>query len=555
LTAQLLVAAFFSNLLALAPSLFVMQVLRRYLAFGVDATLLTLAAGAVLAVLIESLFRRLRMRMAEGLTTHVDETLALAGYDLLSTARAGAVGMIPLERQRAMVLGADAIRSAYSAGNINTLLDLPFALLFLWVLYLLSPLLAGIAAVITLGIFLAGVLSGRLLRPAVARAALAAPERDVLVRSLVEAGDTVRAFDAAPFLLERWREKLSGMYGLMRGIARRQAGVQSLTQLASAVMTVAIIGVGATLVLAGELDVGMLIGANILAGRALGMVGRVAALSEPFARAAQALRVYQEFSRLPTERQEGTALAEYSGGLVLDDVAFTHPGMPAPLFESLHLRLEPGQVLVVSGGNGSGKTTLARLLTGLIEPGRGRVLVDGVDLRQVAAPWWRRQLVYLPQEPGFVAGSIRDNLLLGRAPDKENRLDEVIGEVGLRSFVDRLPGGLDTPLAEGGRNLSLGVRRRLALARALLVDGKLVVFDEPTEGMDAQGGESIYRLLNRLAEEGRTLVLFSHDPYLLRGATWFLDLDHKPVPRLWNREQIQRERERAGKSRQGGAKP
>ncbi|MEJ1354708.1 MAG: ATP-binding cassette domain-containing protein [Candidatus Sedimenticola sp. (ex Thyasira tokunagai)] len=532
----LILAALFSNLLALAPSLFVIQVLNRYLAHGVDATLTTLAVGAVIAILLEMGFRRVRMRMANGFSAHQDERLSLAGYDVLSTASVGALATIPKGRKRSMVLGADTIRAAYSAANINAVLDLPFALLFIGVLYLLSPTLASIAAGMMALVFLVGVVTGMQLAAPTRELAGAATHRERLVAAVVEAEDTVRGFNTGPFLLQRWRNFVHTSFNYAHHIASRQAKMHSFIQASSGLMTIAIIGVGATLVVAGELDVGVLIGANILAGKAMGPISRFALMHEQLAKAAQAMKAYSDFSRLPMERQSGTALKKYQGGIALEDLAFSHPGNNTPLFESVNLRLNPGMVLAVNGSNGSGKTTLARLFVGLLSPTRGQILADGVDLRQLAAPWWREQLIYLPQEPKFVAGTLRDNLLLGREDIGDETISQALETAGLKTFLDQKPDGLDTNISETGQQLSLGVRRRLALARALLKSGRLVIFDEPTEGMDVEGSAMIYRVLNQMVEEKRTIILFSHDKNLLKGAHLYLNLSQKPIPGLTVRQ-------------------
>ncbi|MES9900357.1 MAG: ATP-binding cassette domain-containing protein [Sedimenticola sp.] len=532
----LVLAALFSNLLALAPSLFVIQVLNRYLAHGVDATLTTLAVGAVIAILLEMGFRRVRMRMANGFSAHQDERLSLAGYDVLSTASVGALATIPKGRKRSMVLGADTIRAAYSAANINAVLDLPFALLFIGVLYLLSPTLASIAASMMALVFLVGVVTGIQLAAPTRELAGAATHRERLVAAVVEAEDTVRGFNTAPFLLQRWRNFVHTSFNYAHHIAGRQAKMHSFIQAGSGLMTIAIVGVGATLVVAGELDVGVLIGANILAGKAMGPISRFALMHEQLAKASQAMKAYSDFSRLPMERQSGTALKKYQGGIALEDLAFSHPGNNTPLFESVNLRLNPGMVLAVNGSNGSGKTTLARLFVGLLSPTRGQILADGVDLRQLAAPWWREQLIYLPQEPKFIAGTLHDNLLLGREDISDETISQALETAGLKTFLDQKPDGLDTNISETGQQLSLGVRRRLALARALLKNGRLVIFDEPTEGMDIEGSAMIYRVLNQMVEEKRTIILFSHDKNLLKGAHLYLNLSQKPIPGLTVRQ-------------------
>src|SRR5690606_17206242 len=125
------------------------------------------------------------------------------------------------------------------------------------------------------------------------------------------------------------------------------------------------------------------------------------------------------------------------GRLEFKDVAYWHPGTPAPLFESLNLSLAAGGLLVIRGSNGAGKTTCARLLAGLLTPARGSILADGIDLRQLDPDWWRQQLLYLPQEPEFYDASLRDNLLAQAPAATDGELTEALRTVGLGDFLDQ----------------------------------------------------------------------------------------------------------------------
>jgi ATP-binding cassette subfamily C protein LapB len=242
--------------------------------------------------------------------------------------------------------------------------------------------------------------------------------------------------------------------------------------------------------------------------------------------------MFREFFKMHQERLEGSALREYKGGLQFKDVGFGFPKSSTPLFESLSLNLESGSILVVVGANGSGKTTLARMIVGLIDPRRGHILVDGVDLAQVVPEWWRKQIVYLPQEPRFLSASIRDNLLAFNPDLDDTAIGRLIDTAGLRRFIDESPEGIDSLLVGNGENLSLGMRRRLSLARALATDGMLAVLDEPTEGLDVAGRKQVYAVMNDLASRGCSIVAFTDDPNIMKGVRFVLDLNTKPVPRL-----------------------
>ena len=530
--AEMIAASLLANILALASPLFVIQVLNRYIAHGVDATLATLAAGTIIAILLEFGFRQVRLRLAASVNAPFNQKLTNSAFAVLTGAKSAAGEALAPGLRQQIVSGADTIQNTYAAPNVAALFDVPFALIFIAVLFLLSPTLAVIVSVF-LGLVFAGAL--------MTMATLRAPTRDMLtaggrrgtlIGSAISAADTIRAFNAQEFIRRQWRDESALFHRLHRIVMGRQGMVQTLSISAQALMSVAVIATGAVLVVQGRMDVGSMIGANILAARGLGPIIKLAQMSESFVKARQALALLNEFFKIPQERSEGSALGEFKGGLEFQDLGFAHPGQRTPLFESMSLKLEPNALLVVAGSNGAGKTTLARLIVGLLEPTRGKILVDGVDLGQVVPEWWRKQISYLPQEPGFLNATIRDNLLAGNPDLDDGALNELIRAAGLKSFIDQSPEGFDTPLTANGANLSLGVRRRLALARALATDGMLVVIDDPTEGLDTEGAQLVIDTINKLSKRGRTIIVFSHDPQILAAAPFYVDLDSKPVPKL-----------------------
>ena len=534
---ELIVASLFINVLALASPLFVMQVLRRYVSGGVDATLATLVSGVALAIVLEFVFRQVRVRLARGISVTRDEKAAILGFGVLTKAKASALDQIPPETRREMVNGAAAIESAYNANNITTVLDVPFALVFVLVLYIMKPVLALIAACFLVGVFVLGVLGSLSLHGKTTEAQNAAAAGSALLGTATREQETVRCFNAGGFLRRAWHEHTGHVQRLRRDIVARQALVQSVTQSATGLMSVVIISVGAVLAVIGEFDVGAMIGANILAARAMQPVTKFAQLGAAFAKARQALELLRKLSTVPLEPESGSALSSYKGGVEFRDMAFAYPGATTPLFESMNLKLEPGSILVVVGNNGTGKTTLARLLVGLLNPIRGNILVDGLDLQQVAPEWWRRQVIYLPQEPALLNASIEENLRINN-PDLDGPgLNNIISAVGLRRFLDESPQGLGTPIVDNGWRLSEGTRRRIALARALATSGMLAIIDEPTESLDADGVAAVHAILAKLVQKGRTVIVMSHHRDVVKGGHILLDLNAKPVPEVVDRRE------------------
>jgi ATP-binding cassette subfamily C protein LapB len=529
-TFELVTATLFISILALASPIFVMQVLNRYVSQGVDATLITLTSGVLIAIVLELIFRQARLHIAQVISTSKDEDHALNGYKTLVHSKLSALERVPLDTRREILGGQQAIEQAYNASNITVVLDVPFALLFVFVLYLLVPTIAFVVLAFIIVVFLGGILGASSMNSVTNEVTEASGVNSALLGTAIREAETVRAFNAGSNLTSSWGGQVTQLQWLRRKLALRQGLVQSLTQSANALMSVAVIVTAGILVVSGELDVGAMIGANILGARALQPISRFSQLGSTYAKARQALNLIEEFSKLPLEKERGSALSNYSGGIEFRDVSFNYGKDNNPLYEKINLKIEPGSILIVTGSNGAGKTTLARMVVGLLEPTRGNLLVDGLDIQQTAAEWWRKQVTYLPQEPALIGGTIGENILVNNPEAGSERLNQIIDTVGLRRFVDESESGIETPILDNGWRLSEGIRRRIALARALITNGKLVVFDEPTESFDTAGVKVVHTVLSTLAKAGCTIIVMSHDPKIVQGKHIVLDLDNKPVP-------------------------
>jgi len=529
---EMLVGSLFVNVMAIASPLFVMQVLNRYVGQGVDATLYTLTIGVLIAIALEFAFRQSRLSLARGISVGPDEKIASIGFETLTRAKMQALDQTPAETRKEIVNGTAAIETAYNSSNVTTILDAPFSLLFIFVLYLIQPIIAYLVFVFVAGVFVIGVVSGHRLQEKNQELQGVSGVGSSLLSTVTREGDTIRSFNAGDFLRRAWREHITGAQSLRRDIAASQGLMQTVTQSANGLMSVVVIAVGASMVVLGEMDVGAMIGCNILAARALQPITKLAQLGSAFAKARQSLDMFRKLSNVELEADSGSALREYSGRVEFRDAAFAFPGATVPIFESLSMKLEPGTVLVVTGDNGTGKSTFARLVLNLITPIRGQVLVDGLDLQQVSPEWWRRQTIFLPQEPALLNATIEENLRVNN-PDMDGAvLNQVVDLCGLRKFLDESPDGFETVVTDNGWRLSEGIRRRIALGRALTTNGALAVIDEPTESLDAEGSKAVHRILGEMAKQGKTIIIMSHDRNIVKGPHLLLDLNVKPTPEL-----------------------
>ena len=198
-------------------------------------------------------------------------------------------------------------------------------------------------------------------------------------------------------------------------------------------------------------------------------------------------------------------------------VSFAYPSRPEPVLDRFELELQPAETVALVGQSGAGKTTVARLLLRLAEPSSGRISVGGIDLAECRTELWRRLVAWVPQQPTIFRGTVADNIRLGDERASDRAVRDAAALAGAARFVQELPSGYDTLVGDGGRPLSSGERRRIALARAFVRDAPLVVLDEPTADLDRTSADVVAEAVERL-RAGRTVLLIAHRPELVAHA-------------------------------------
>jgi ATP-binding cassette subfamily C protein LapB len=532
LASEIFIATIFITLLTLAMPLYSIQIFNRYITYGFHGTLITLTTGMLIAIFLQLGFRILRTKMASAVNQAPNDLLSLEVLAAISQAKAEPLDQFSRQRIQEALNSVQTIQNSYDEQTLNTMMDAPFSLLLIAVTYLLSPFLAGIAVIgIMIGL-LTGWLSLKKSQQDSEQLLKEISKHRTLNYSVVNALDTVRAFNATGFLQNFWQGQLIKISELKKKMTDAKELSQTLSLSGSSLTSVFIYAAGATLVVQGEMTVGTLIGANILVARAYQNITRLVPTHHVLSRAKEAFKEIALLRRLPLEPVSGSALRDYQGRIEFQDVGFAYPNTTHPVFESVSLNIEPGTAMAVVGQNGTGKTTLAKLLIGLLEPRRGSILADSVNLQQLAWPWWRRQIIYMPQEPTFINGTIRENILFSNPDLDEASLNHILRASDLKVFLDQTPNGLNTMLTDNGKHLSLGIRRRLSLARGLATNGQLVVLDEPTDALDETGIKAVYKIMNDLIIANKTIIVFSNDPKILKGASSVLNLNIKPIPEL-----------------------
>jgi ATP-binding cassette subfamily C exporter for protease/lipase len=297
------------------------------------------------------------------------------------------------------------------------------------------------------------------------------------------------------------------------------------------------LGVGALLVIWGELSPGAMIAANVLMTRALAPIDQIVATWKSFITAREGFKRLSILLDRHPERDPALKRARPGGELVLQGVTATAPGRKQPILDGIDLTVPSGSVLVVLGPSGSGKSTLARVMLGIWGDVRGEVLLDG---RPVEG-WDRTDLGphigYLPQDIELFDGSIAENIARFGHLDSE-RIIAAAQATGLHEMILRFPKGYDTPMGEAGSLLSGGQRQRVALARAVYGDPALIVLDEPNANLDDAGEAALARAVMELKKRGSTVVLITHRPSAIGVADRLLLLKDGKVFREGPRDEV-----------------
>ena len=341
----------------------------------------------------------------------------------------------------------------------------------------------------------------------------------------------IQAYGREEAEVERFAGQSLGSAGAELAAARVEALYPSVVSVTEAAGLLAIVGVGIWEISAGRLTVGGLVAFLVYLVQLFSPVRDLGQLSSTiFDAAAGAERIIDLLDEQPTVTVPArpVALSSARGVLVLDDVGFRYPGTGAEAVAGISFAALPGQTTALVGPSGAGKTTLIKLLLRFYDPARGRISLDGHDLRDLDPRQLRASIAVVLQETLLLDGTVAENILAGRPGAGQRELVEAARAADADEFITALPLGYDTPVGPRGRLLSSGQRQRIAIARAVIRDAPILLLDEPTTSLDAEASERILAPMRRLMA-GRTTILISHDLLTVTDARQILYLDRGRV--------------------------
>lgn len=406
-------------------------------------------------------------------------------------------------------------------------LDLLFAVVFLAVMaYYSVTLTLVVAAALPLFFGASALMTPLLRRKLEDKFALGADNQAYLVET-VTSMETLKSHAVEPQWQREWERRLAGYVEAAFAGGHLGSATQQMIGFVGKLLTVALLWLGARMVIDGELTVGGLIAFNMLSGRVNAPILKLSSLWQDVSQMKVSIRRLAEIMDAPAEpgfephRATPPALV---GSVRFEHVCFRYDAKSPEVLSDVSFDVRPGEVIGVVGVSGAGKTTLMRLLQRLYTPERGRVLIDGMDVNLLDTAWLRRQIGVVGQDTVLFNRSVRDNIALA---DGNLGMEAVMAAAqlaGAHEFILQLPRGYDTVVGERGSRLSGGQRARVVIARALVTQPRLLLFDEATAALDYESEQLIQGNM-RAITDGRTVFVVAHRLSTLRLADRILVLD------------------------------
>ncbi|MDU6707360.1 type I secretion system permease/ATPase [uncultured Haemophilus sp.] len=514
---QVILASFLINILALISSLYVMNVYDRVIPNEAYSTLWVLSIGVFLAILFEFIAKMIRSHLTDIAGKKADLIISSALFR-----RVMALRLI----ERPISSGSyannlrdfEAVREFMTSASLLVLVDAPFLLLFLFVMFIIGGKLAIVPAVICTLVLIVSFAVQPVLAKRINESMRESSQRQGLAVEAVEGIETLKVNNATNWAQQRW-DRLNALTATSSmKVKEINEFVSNLTVGLQQLNTVGLVLLGTYLihddVVEARITMGAVIASVILSGRALSSLGRVAGLAIRFQQAKNALKGVNAIVERPIERspeRSYVTLTQVQGQLTFKNVVFQYNEDTQPAIANLNLTIRPGEKVAILGRIGSGKSTLLKLAGGLYEPTGGNILLDDVDTRQIDPNFLRDKVTLLNQSPRLFLGTLRENLDLARMDgySTDQELLAALRNFHLDQLVRNHPKGLDMPLGEDGLGLSGGQKQIVSLARLTLRHPRVVLLDEPTTGLDEQTERQALNVLAQWARD-KTVVVVTH---------------------------------------------
>ena len=524
------------NLLALTSSIYMLQLYDRVIPSHSVPTLVGLTILMLLLFAGYGVLDTVRSRVMSHIGLRIDRALRARVFELVLLLPLRAKSSDSLQPVRDL----DQVRGFLTGAGPIALFDLPWMPFYLGLVFLLHPwlgLLGTIGAATLLGLTMLTEVRSRAPTKSASTSAAARLSFGEAARRNAE---VIRALGMGPHISAIWSAHNEKYLTDQVGASDVAVTYGTLSKVLRLILQSAVLGLGAYLVIMGQVTGGVMIAASILVSRALAPIEIAIANWRGFLSSRQsAERLSKLLQSLPI-RPEAMVLPTPARTFAVEGLWIAAPGHQKPIVENASFLLQAGDGLGVIGPSASGKSTLARALVGAWLPLRGNIRLDGGALDQWSPAALGVNIGYLPQDIELFDSSVAQNIARFDKNAPATAIIAAAQKAGAHEMILQLPEGYETRIGDGGTALSAGQRQRVALARALYDDPFLVVLDEPSSNLDADGDAALMRAIASVRQRGGIVIIVTHRPAALSGLDQLLVMSGGQVQAFGPKDEVLR---------------
>lgn len=514
---DVIIASIAINIFVLANPLFVMNVYDRIVPNNAVESLWVLAIGISVVYLFDILLKFLRSYFLEIAAKKSDVIMSSKLFEqtlgLTMANRQGSIGSFANNLKEF-----DSIRNFFTSGTIASVVDLPFVIIFLSVIFFIAGQIVWVPIGIVLVILAYSFILKKPIQKSIEASYEASSQKNSVLIETLSAMETIKSLGVEAHSQWKWEQAVGQIAKASLKSKMLQSSIGRMTGFMQQISTVLIIIAGVYLIKDGDLTMGGLIATVMLSQRAIGPMGQFANLTSSYQQTKTSLDALNTLMQQEVERPSDKRFIQhpvFEGTIEFIDVKFTYPGETKPALNGVSFKIEKGEKVGIIGKMGSGKSTVEKLVLGFYPIDSGTILIDGIDISQLDPAELRRNINYVPQDVTLFRGDVRENIAY-RAPYVED--SEVLRAAklaGVDDFIKTHPAGYSLPINEGGTSLSGGQRQSIGVARALLLQAPIYLFDEPTNAMDAKTEQTMIERLKKNTLPNTSIVV-THKMSLLQ---------------------------------------
>nr|WP_295893529.1 ATP-binding cassette domain-containing protein [uncultured Vibrio sp.] len=512
------------NALMLVVPVYSLQLFDRVLSSKSTDTLVLLSAIAVFLLFSQSLLDVLRQKFIQKKAMLFEAEASRSLYSHVSQSSGNA--------NRYAFHDINEVRALLTSPSFFVAFDLPWTPIFIGVMFLLHPTI-GMIGLVAVGVVLFVSLASLYIRRRsfddayIATIATSRKSDEIFVKR-----ETLQSQKAETGLLLRFETALAEKLWFKDKVDQSSSSLTAVTKFVRMVLQITIMGMGALLVIRSEMSAGGMIAGSILMARALQPVEQLTSGFQGWKTGLSASKRLQIIFSDIEHLEERTQLPNIIGELKFEGIVWSPKEVTdSPILKNLTLRLEPGNRVAIIGHSGSGKSSLCKLIMGLNHPNKGRVLLDGLDVTHWHPEQFKQTVGYMPQHIQFINGTVKENIAHFDDTISDDQIVKAAIKAGVHDAILKLPNSYETRIGDGSFQLSGGQAQKLALARALCFNPKLLILDEPNSHMDKEGEEYLTSLLATCHDTQTSVVMITHQPHLLRHVDWVVELNNGQISR------------------------